>query len=446
MAPHAAKLPSLDRAWHRAAVSHARLLERFLIDAPLPLALLRIVVPLVVLISPELYSARALVESPGRLAFVPEGLGLIARLPIGPALARVLFVIALSSAATAILGWWSRASLLVLTLSAGLLFSLSQRQGAVLHDMHLFWMTALLAASPCGDALSLDAWGKPRPLPSLRYGVPLFFARLLLGLVYLFPGLHKLRVSGLSWMTADNVIHQMHAKWLEHGRLPILRVDHAPLLCAAGAVLVIAFELSFLGLALFSRRTRWVALGAGLAFHLSTQLFLFIPFVSLWACYVVLVSPRAEAVDRDARAERLPIVVGTLLAVAVLVQGVRGQTDAWPVACYPTFAHVHGPTIPDLLVEVTLEDGTTRRLTGREERARSQNDWGRAFRLSGAYGDVPAERPLRIYAQEVVLGSRITPDSIERTRIYRVAMPTAPEAWQEPPAGGVLLREITGPP
>ncbi|HSO37163.1 MAG TPA: hypothetical protein VLT33_31775, partial [Labilithrix sp.] len=129
----------LARAWHRAAVSRARLLERFLIDAPLPLALLRIVVPLIVLVSPELYSARALVESPGRLAFVPEGLGLIARLPVGPALARVLFIVALSSAATAILGWWSRASMLVLTLSAGLLFSLSQRQGAVLHDMHLFW-------------------------------------------------------------------------------------------------------------------------------------------------------------------------------------------------------------------------------------------------------------------------------------------------------------------
>jgi hypothetical protein len=418
---------------------------RALTDAAWPLALLRIVVPGVILVSPELYAARALVESSGRLGFAPEGLGLIAQLPIGPPLARVLLVIALSTAATAILGFWSRASLALLTLSAGLLFSLSQRQGAVLHDMHLFWMTALLAASPCGDTLSLDAWGQPAPLPSRRYGVPLFFARVLLGLVYFFPGLHKLRLSGAGWMTADNVIHQMHAKWLEHGRLPVLRIDHAPLLCALGAVAVVAFELSFLGLAVTSRRTRLLALAGGLAFHLSTQLFFFIPFVSLWACYVALLSTRREE-RGPAPAQRLPIVVGTALCLAVAVQGVRAQTDAWPFACYPTFGHRQGPTIPDIVVELALDDGTTRRVTGREERVRSQEDWGRAFRLSGAYGDTPPELALRVYAREIVLGARVIPDNIERTRILRVEVATAPESWSEPPRGGVLVREFTGPP
>ena len=416
-----------------------------LIDAAWPLALLRIAVPGVILASPELYAAGRLVESPGRLGFVPEGLGLIAQLPIGPPLARILFVIALSTAATAILGFWSRASLAILTLSAGLLFSLSQRQGAVLHDMHLFWMTALLAASPCGEALSLDAWGKPAPAPSRRYGVPLFFARALLGLVYVFPGLHKLRLSGASWMTADNVIHQMHAKWLEHGRLPVLRIDHAPALCALGAVAVVVFELSFLFLALASRRTRLLALAGGLAFHLSTQLFFFIPFISLWACYVALLSTRSE--ERGlGPPQRLPLVVGTALCLAVAVQGLRAQTDAWPFACYPTFGHLQSATIPDLVVELGLEDGTTRRVTGREDRTRSQEDWGRAFRLSGAYGDAPPELALRVYAREIVRGAGVVPDSIERTRFLRVAIPTAPESWKDPPRGGVLIRELTGPP
>ena len=403
--------------------------------------------PAVILASPELYAARGLVESPGRLGFVPEGLSWIALLPIGPPLARVLFVVSLSTVATAILGFWSRTSLGVLTVSAGLLFSLSQRQGAVLHDMHLFWMTALLAASPCGETLSLDAWGKPRPPPSRRYGVPLFFARVLLGLVYFFPGLHKLRLSGLGWMTSDNVIHQMHAKWLEHGRLPVLRIDHAPLLCAVGAVGVVIFELSFVFLAALSRRTRWVALGAGLAFHLSTQIFFFIPFVSLWACYVVLLSSREKPSKKDdARAPRSAIVVGTVLCLAVAVQGLRAQTDAWPFACYPTFGHMQGATIPDIVIELAMDDGTTRRLTGREEHARSQEDWGRAFRLSGAYGDTPPELALRVYAREIVLAARVIPDNVERTRILRVAVATAPESWKEAPNGGVLVREFVGPP
>jgi len=418
-----------------------------LVDAAWPLALLRMVVPAAILASPELHGAQRLVESPGRLGFVPEGLGLIAQLPIGPPLGRILFVIALSTAATAILGFWSRASLAILTLSAGLLFSLSQRQGAVLHDMHLFWMAALLAASPCGDALSLDAWGKPAPHPSRRYGVPLLFARVLLGLVYFFPGLHKLRLSGAAWMTADNVTHQMHAKWLEHGRLPVLRIDHAPLLCAVGAVAVVVFELSFVFLAVASRRTRWVAIGAGLAFHLSTQLFFFIPFPSLWACYVGLLSGRAAPdVDPQERAPRLPIVVGAALFLAVAVQGLRARTDAWPFACYPTFGHLQSANIPDIVVELAVDDGTTRRVTGREERTRSQEDWGRAFRLSGAYGDRPPELALRVYAREVVLGAHVNPDNIERTRILRVAIATAPESWQEAPRGGVLVSEFTGPP
>ena len=418
-----------------------------LVDAAWPLALLRIVVPAVILASPELYAARGLAESPGRLAFAPEGLSWIAQLPIGPPLARILFVIALSTAATAILGFWARASLGMLTVSAGLLFSLSQRQGAVLHDMHLFWMTALLAASPCGEALSLDAWGKPRPPPSRRYGVPLLFARVLLGLVYFFPGFHKLRLAGFGWMTSGNIINQMHAKWFEHGRLPLLRIDHAPLLCAVGAIGVVLFELSFLFLAVASRRTRWVAMGAGLVFHLSTQVFFFIPFVSLWACYVALLSSREKPEPGNGEpAPRSAIVVGTALCLAVAVQGLRAQTDAWPFACYPTFGHPQGTTIPDIVVELALDDGTTRRLTGREQHARTQEGWGRAFRLSGAYGDTPPELALRVYAREIVLVAQIIPDNVERTRILRVAVSTAPEAWSEAPLGGVLVREFTGPP
>lgn len=431
-------------------------------ESPLPLALLRIVVPLVILFSPELHSARALAASPESLGFVPDGLGLVSRLPLGPDAVRALQVLAFSSCATGILGFASRASMLVLTLSAGLLFSLSQRHGAVLHDMHLFWLTALLAASPCGQAWSLDAWGKARPAASLRFGVPLALARLLLGLVYLFPGLHKLRVSGLGWIDADNVIGHMRAKWLEHGHVPFVRIDHAPLLCAIGAAFVIAFELSFVVLAAASPRTRWVALAAGLSFHAATQLLFFIPFVSLWACYVVLLdgallervedrlrerakAPPLERTESSATLPAAAIVVGALLVLAVVVQGARGMTQAWPFACYPTFSHRQGAAIPDVVVEIDTRGGTTARLTGREAATRSQTEWGRVFRLSGAYGDGPDESALRDHARRVVLGAALVPADVVRARLYRVDVATEPSRWGEPPAGGVLIRELQGP-
>ncbi len=228
-------------------------------EPPAALALLRIVVPLVILISPELHDAARLARRPEDLAAVPEGLGLIARLPLTEGAVRALTIVAISSATTAMLGYRSRLSMAILTASGLLTFSLSQRLGSVLHDMHLFWMTALLAASRCGDAWSLDAWGTPRPRASMQYGIPLHMARLLLGLVYLFPGVHKLLTSGARWVTAENIIGQMHAKWMQHGALPALRVDQAPALCALGAALVVAFELSFLPLALHprTRRAAW---------------------------------------------------------------------------------------------------------------------------------------------------------------------------------------------
>ncbi len=423
-----------------------------LVDSPLPLALLRIVVALVILVSPELHAARALAASPERLGFVPEGLGLVARIPLGPSAVQALYVMALSSIATAVLGYWSRTSMAVLTLSAGLLFSFTQRQGAVLHDMHLFWMTALLAASPCGDALSLDAWSSgPRPAPSVVYGVPLFFARLLLGLglVYFFPGLHKLRVSGLAWMSAENVTNQMHAKWLEHDTLPALRVDAYPTLCTIGAALAVTFELTFLALALWSRRTRWGRAGrrsrlpflyAGLLPHSVRE-----PVGLLRGAHRHAEGERSrrwrgEDPARAGDRRRAPRARGGGARHA------RPGPTRGPFACYPTFASLQSATIPDVLVEATLGDGTTERLTGRERRARSQDEWGRAFRLSGAYGDTPPEGALRDHARSVLLSAGIAPADVVSTRIYRVRVATAPLAWREPPQGGTLLLELTGSP
>ena len=73
---------------------------------------------------------------------VPEGLGSWRGSTSGTA-ARALQIVALSAGATPLLGWQARASLAVLTVAAGLCFSFSSREGAVLHDMHPFWLPAL---------------------------------------------------------------------------------------------------------------------------------------------------------------------------------------------------------------------------------------------------------------------------------------------------------------
>lgn len=403
-----------------------------------PLAALRIAVALVILISPELRTAPALAADPFALDRVPEGLGWLARIRLGPGVARGAEIVALSSGACALLGYWSRVSMLVLTLSGALAFSFSQRSGAVIHDMHLFWLSALLSVSRAGDALSLDAWGKPRPAASLAYGVPLAIARGLLGLVYFFPGIHKLGSSGLGWLTAENVVRQLHYKWVEFEQVPFFRLDWHPTLCVVGACFVVAFELGFVAFVQVPR-LRLVAAAAGLLFHAITQLLFFIPFVSLWATYVMLLpfgSRRTTSTSASATAgepwPRAPLAVGAVLLLLVTQAGARGQTQAWPFACYPTFAAIPRDIIPDLAFEVTHGDGRIERFDGRERGPRSQFEWRRVFYLAGAAPSPARDRALRDFSEKMAARAEVSLENATRLVAFRELYPTSPERWGRP--------------
>jgi hypothetical protein len=404
------------------------------------------VVSALILISPELHEAPRLAARPELLTFVPEGAGWFAALNLTPSSAQALRVVALSSGALALLGYRCRTALALLTLSAMPLYALSQLGGAVLHDMHLFWFSGLLALSPCGDVWALDSWGTRPERPARDYAVPAAFCRAFLGAIYFFPGLHKLLESGWQWGSAPHVVAQMHAKWFQMAKVPAWRIDHYPGWCSLGGHGVLLFELGFFALASW-RKTRVLALFSGLAFHFSTQAFFFIPFVSLWACYVVLVpwegwGGRSPTAVPEETAPKLSILPATVFGAAVLtlavVQGVRGQTQAWPIACYPTFAGTIGDTLPDLLLEAELH-GERVRFTGRERGPRTQAEWGRVFRISGAYGTPPDTAALREHALTsaeragVLLAPGVT------VRVLRADYATAPERWDRPPQNPVLL-------
>ncbi|HEX2671215.1 MAG TPA: HTTM domain-containing protein [Polyangiaceae bacterium] len=421
------------------------------------LAALRVVVSALILISPELHQAPQLAAHPELLDFVPEGARFLAALHLTPHAAETLRLLALSSGALALLGFYARAAMACLTLSALPLYALSQFSGAVMHDMHLFWFSGLLALSPCGDVWSLDGWGQSPMRPAREYALPVGICRAFLGVIYFFPGLHKLLESGWEWAAAPHVIAQMHVKWFEYAQVPWLRVDRHPWLCALGGHAVLAFELGFLPLVTW-RKTRPLAACLGLAFHGSTQVFFFIPFVSLWACYVVLLpwhrlrSRSTVVPTRSAQSARtpsgitprvgaaLPAVVfgGAVLSLAV-VQGVRGQTQAWPIACYPTFAAIIGDTLPDLLIEAERPDGQKIRFTGRERAPRSQADWGRVFRIAGVYGSPPNAHDLRAHALDAARRAEIPLAPGSTIRVYRANFATAPEHWQSPPREPSLL-------
>jgi hypothetical protein len=104
------------------------------------------------------------------------------------------------------------------TLFGFYVLALSQLDGAVLHDMHLLWFAAVLAVSPCVGALTLTerGWGPPHAR-SAAYSLPLAVVRALFAAIYFFPGVWKLRESGLTWALSDNLRNKMYAKWFEWG-------------------------------------------------------------------------------------------------------------------------------------------------------------------------------------------------------------------------------------
>ena len=381
---------------------------------------------------------------PEVLRFPPEGLAwAIHVIPITAPLARIAEAAFAIATPLALVGLFTRTALTVTTLSALYLFALRQLTGSVLHDMHLLWFAALLVASPSGDAISLDAVRarrKSAPLPSepaLAYSWPLACARVLLGLVYFFPGAWKLASSGWAWAFSDNLRNQMYWKWYEFGRVPSLRIDQWPIACRACAVGVIVFELSFLPLALV-RRTRPLAAAAGIAFHLATQAIMGIPFFGLWGCYVVLFDWAWLLEQRPGRAEPPPRsvgrawILGAAIVVTVAVQGARGAVQAWPFACYPTFQWRVGTEIPDVTMTAVFDDGHEVRLP---TRAKSQAGWALAWSVAGTMGRPPSARALRAYWERAARDPavRTTIASVREVRFARAWFSVLPEDHGKPP-------------
>jgi hypothetical protein len=186
--------------------------------------------------------------------------------------------------------WSSKLALLLVVFYEGLVRSF----GHFNHDeMIAVYILAVLAFSPCADALSLDSRLKPRnPKPAFAYGYPILLMQALLAWSYFSSALIKLRVAGLGYFKPDNLLslaimqsldnlHDTHfqlAFWL-----PSIR-RFTPVL----VILAVLWEFAF-PLAIFSKRLRWPILVFGIIFHITNLLlmnFLFFYQLSMYGVFV----------------------------------------------------------------------------------------------------------------------------------------------------------------
>src|SRR5687767_2563360 len=128
-------------------------------DSALNLAVFRIAVFAVLLGSVEVYEAPKYAELAASLRRAPVGLGWLASaLPISKSLVTCVTALLVVSSVLAMIGLWTRMAATVAAFSALYVLGVPQLTGTVIHNHHLVWFAALLAASPCADALSIDRW------------------------------------------------------------------------------------------------------------------------------------------------------------------------------------------------------------------------------------------------------------------------------------------------
>jgi hypothetical protein len=341
---------------------------------PLNLAVFRLVLFLLLLwphlldpLGPINSTSSWYTEVPSELIVPPSGIRFVLkRLHVDPASliqphwVKASCVLVEAFCFTGLIGLFSRTSAFLVAVFGFYAWAIPEFYGKVDHNHHRLWFALLLAASPCGDALSCDAlfalWRGAAPrAAALSYGLPLRFVWLLIGIIYFFPGFWKIWHNGLDWAFSDNLKNMMYANWFYMDWRPAFRLDRYPLLCHIGGLLTVVFEMSFIFLIFFTTG-RYLALIGALFFHFMTWLVLGIVFWELpvlygaalidWHFIISHITPRFREKEQPmnlARHGLYPLMtwaVGGVLIVGNLLFGIREDVSAYPFACYPTFSGI----------------------------------------------------------------------------------------------------------
>ena len=252
-------------------------------------------------------------ESPARLDFARRALAVLIALRVGvgpyqelarlpdplfdpvPILAwlpsmppRLVIAIVQVAVVVAVIGVtfrrYPRASFAVAWVGYLFVAALWGSRGKVVHnDLLLLWAAAPFLAAPRVDDAS-------DPVPSRRTGWPVRVSIVVVALIYVFAGYHKLRRSGPSWVYSDNMEWVM--LWGPAYGAPGLKavtdwVGSNAIAARVSAAFIIGLELVF-PLAIWHRRIRPLIALAAVLLHAGTWVLLGLDYWA-WAATVVIV-------------------------------------------------------------------------------------------------------------------------------------------------------------
>ena len=232
--------------------------------------------------------------------------------------------------------------------------------------------------------------------------------------------------------------NQLWAKWFQHHVVPSVRLDEHPALLHGLGLATIEVGLGLLMVGRWGPRSL-LALGIiGISFHLAIERFMLIPFSSLWLCYIVLLGGRTQRV----RLRSAVSMVGAIMTLFLLERGLRGKTQSYPFACYPTFQDRVSDTLPDMVLTVEDATGKVTEVSVARDAAgyRTQTSWGEVWSVLGIYGTPPSEPRLRAFVLREVGRAGL---SAKRARVEVGYFKTNPALWGKPPAQRRLVAELS---
>ena len=195
-----------------------------------------------------------------------------------------IYWVAMAAGVLAIIGLWTKWSLLVYALCYGFFVSHAYSYADVHHREALYFLFVLaLAFSPAGERLSVDAWlrrrrarrlGVPEPADRTDLAMwPLRLLHVLLAWTYFSTGITKLLVGGLQWMNGYTLQYAIFKNAISRAAMPTLGLWMASnrTLCIGVSIGTILFE-TFFFVSLFLPRLAPLFFAGGLFFHLMLYL------------------------------------------------------------------------------------------------------------------------------------------------------------------------------
>lgn len=324
------------------------------------LAVFRIVIFSAVLIESAMpgYNCVWFAGLPANLQSIPWGLHYIMEpVEIPLFMFKLVYAVFCSACVFSILGFAGRVFVPLATLLATICLGVPHLYGAFNstgpHNQHLVWFATILACSPCCDALAISRVKDNRTQSvSVRYGMPLRFVWILLGVIYFFPGIYKLSHWGVGRRSGEVLKRILSQRFEELSGLYTFDADLIPVwFLAAVAFLVIAFQISFIFL-LFSKKMRGRAIAMGVVFHLSTFAIMRISFWHLLVCYVAFCNFRGSrsscsGIASEKAPGQLLTACGVVLISVSMLCGIF-NINSWPFSIYPTFARYSAADIVKL--------------------------------------------------------------------------------------------------